>query len=383
MKHLLAILATALAIVLGICLLPAYQYIPRTLVHLLPGIDDYKIFYNRMVRAGDPHPWPVSSRYTTEPVPEALRQRVDELGTVAFVVIRNGELFYEHYREDYGPESLSNSFSMAKSIVSLLTGVALDRGYLTDVDQPVADFLPEFYGYEGQTLTLRHLLTMSAGLDWNEGYSGLLSPTTAAYYGSDLDALMKHTQLVKRAGEKMDYQSGVTQLIAMILEKATGESLSEFASQVLWTPLQAEQDALWCLDHKDGMEKAYCCFNSNARDFARFGQLILNDGVWNGKRILSADYIRDAVTPARDIQSQYDSLPNRFYGYQFWNLRYKGLDIPYMRGIYGQYVFIIPAWNAVVVRLGHQRSKTRTDQYYPDDIDIWLSAAEEILAKEQ
>ena len=143
--------------------------------------------------------------------------------------------------------------------------------------------------------------------------------------------------------------------------------------------MNAEEDALWSLDKKDGIEKAYCCFNSNARDFARFGQLILNEGDWNGRQLISSSYLKEATTPDTSLLFKEYNETNHCYGFQFWHLTYNGMEIPYMRGILGQYIFIIPDLNAVVVRLGHKRSETRSDQHYPDDIDTWLGAAVEMI----
>ena len=220
---------------------------------------------------------------------------------------------------------------------------------------------------------------MSAGVDFQEAYSSPFSPTTKLYYGNDLHKIAFGMKEIAEPGVDFIYQSGVTQLLAFLVEKATGESVSSYVSRELWTPMQAEENALWSLDKKDGMEKAYCCFNSNARDFARFGQLLLNGGSWNGRQLISESYLKEATTPDSTLRfAEYDE-PNRCYGFQFWHLNYKGMDIPYMRGILGQYVFIIPDKNAVVVRLGHKRSDTRTGQHYPDDINTWLDAALEIM----
>ncbi|MEG1615401.1 MAG: serine hydrolase [Bacteroidales bacterium] len=381
MRNLLAFFLIVIVLLLGWVLLPANQYIPRALLYTYPGIDDYPLFYNRVVEAADPSSWPVSEQYHTAPLPRLLADSQEELGTVAFVVIQDSALLFEHYNGKYGETSLSNSFSMAKSIVSLLIGIAIEEGKIKGVEQPVSDFLPEYGTFQGKTLTIRHLLTMSAGVDWNESYSGLIGPTTAAYYGGDLPWLMKRIKQIRKPGEKVLYQSGVTQLLGFIVERATGETLSDYASQKLWTPIQAEQSALWSLDHKDGAEKAYCCFNSNARDFARFGQLVLNRGKWNGIRVVPARYLEAATHPADDLISQYDSLPNRLYGYQFWIYEYKGMQIPFMRGMLGQYVFVIPEWNAVVVRLGERNREERDENHYPTDIAIWLESAEEILKR--
>lgn len=363
----------------GYLVLPSNYYLRRALTHLLPKIDQYPIFENRTVKAGDPKPWPQSEAYNTLSIPEKYQPVFDRLETVAYVIIKDSALLFEQYWEDYSPVSHSNSFSMAKSIVSLAIGGAIDDGFIKSVDQPVSDFFPEFNGYNGKPLTLRHLLTMSAGVDFDEAYSSPFSPTTKLYYGDDLQNIAFEMKEIEEPGVNFIYQSGVTQLLAFIVEKATGENISSFVSRKFWTPLHAEEDALWSLDKKDGIEKAYCCFNSNARDFARFGQLLLNEGRCDGKQLISASYLKEATTPDTSLLFKEYNETNRCYGFQFWHLTYNGMQIPYMRGILGQYVFIIPQLNAVVVRLGHKRSDTRTAQHYPDDIDTWLGAAVEMI----
>ena len=363
----------------GYLVLPSNYYLRRALTHLLPKIDQYPIFENRTIKAGDPQPWIQSEAYNTVSIPEKQLPVFEQLGTVAYVIIKDSTLLFEQYWEDYSPESHSNSFSMAKSIVSLAIGAAIDDGFIKDVDQPVSDFYPEFQGYNGKPLTLRHLLTMSAGVDFDEAYSSPFSPTTKLYYGDDLQQIAFGMKEIEEPGINFIYQSGVTQLLAFIVEKATGENISSYVSRKFWTPMNAEEDALWSLDKKDGIEKAYCCFNSNARDFARFGQLILNKGDWNGRQLISSSYLKEATTPDTSLLFKEYNETNHCYGFQFWHLSYNGMEIPYMRGILGQYIFIIPDLNAVVVRLGHKRSETRSDQHYPDDIDTWLGAAVEMI----
>ena len=360
----------------GYLVLPSNYYLRRALTHLLPKIDQYPIFENRTVKAGDPQPWIQSEAYNTVSIPEKYLPVFEQLGTVAYVIIKDSTLLFEQYWEDYSPESHSNSFSMAKSIVSLAIGAAIDDGFIKDVDQPVSDFYPEFQGYNGKPLTLRHLLTMSAGVDFDEAYSSPFSPTTKLYYGDDLQQIALGMKEIEEPGVNFIYQSGVTQLLAFIVEKATGENISSYVSRKFWTPMNAEEDALWSLDKKDGIEKAYCCFNSNARDFARFGQLILNKGDWNGRQLISSSYLKEATTPDTSLLFKEYNETNHCYGFQFWHLSYNGME---MRGILGQYIFIIPDLNAVVVRLGHKRSETRSDQHYPDDIDTWLGAAVEMI----
>lgn len=366
-------------------LLPGNYYVHRALMHLMPKIDQYTIFENRMVKADDPHPWEFAPNVENNQIAPEFAPDFKKYETVAFVVVQHNKIIQEQYWNNYSPLSMSNSFSMAKSIISLLVGCAITDGNIKSVNQPVSDFLPEWTSFEGKTLTIKDLLTMSAGVEWDESYNSLFSKTTQAYYGNDLWKLTLTEKLIEKPGVRFNYQSGVSQILAFILQKATGKNIADYASEKLWTPIQAEEDALWSLDHKDGMEKAYCCFNTNARDFARLGQLILNKGVWDGQQVVDSNYIREATTPAtwlkftrklRPGETTYrEPIPCNFYGYQFWLLNYQGLKIINMRGMIGQYILIIPQLDAVIVRLGKKRDKEyNIDQEYPKDIEVWLKA---------
>ncbi|OJJ23858.1 serine hydrolase [marine bacterium AO1-C] len=358
---------------------PKYSYLRKAVYYNLADIDDYKIFDNRTIKAGKHQPWTKTKDYNKKAPSSASLQKIESYKTVAFLVLQNSSIKYEKYWDNYSDSSWSNSFSMAKSVISLLIGAAIDEGKIKSVDQKVGDFLPQFKGGMNEQLTIRHLLSMSSGLNWDENYAGPTSMTTIAYYGKDLEKSVKQMQVVTTPGKKNVYQSGNTQVLAFVLEKATGKTVADYASEKLWQPLGAKHDALWSLDKENGHEKAYCCFNSNARDFARLGQLVLLNGRWGGRPIISEKYIKEATTPAKSLTSEGSSEPNNYYGHQFWILEYKGNIIPYMRGILGQYIFIIPKKNAVVVRLGHTRDTQYGDFHAPKDVYAYLDAAFEIL----
>lgn len=380
----LLLLVAGCAVVL---LWPGNYYVHRALLHTYPKIDQYPIFENRVVKAANPVPMPFAPGVSERRIDSVFEQDFARYGTVAFLVLKDGEVFAEQYWEDYGHQSHSNSFSMAKSIVSLLVGCAITDGYIKSVDEPVGGFLPEWGSFNGKTLTIRDLLTMSAGVRWDESSTSLFSTTTEAYYGRDLWSLAKREVLVATPGEYFNYQSGVTQILAFLLKKATGKNIADYASEKLWTPIEAEEDALWSLDHKDGMEKAYCCFNSNARDVARLGQLVLQNGYWYGKEgrisVVDSAYVAEATSPAtylKTILNDGREAPCTMYGYQFWLMNYKGHDVKYFRGILGQYIMVIPDMNTVIVRLGHKRSKEyNVEQDYPLDMEIWIDAALNLL----
>jgi len=368
-------------IVIGIGLvfyIAAPDYLIGALQRLGPRIDDYTFFENRVIETGTYDPWEIDDKYNQTSIPEAMHMEVESYDPVAFLVIQDEKIKYEEYWDGYNENSLSNSFSAAKSVVALMIGIALDEGKIQSLDQPVGDFLPEYSEGSRKELTIHQVLTMSSGLNWEEKYTTPFSTTARAYYGSNIADLVTDLEVVEKPGIYFDYLSGNTQILAMVVEAATGKRISHYASEKIWMLIGAQHDALWCLDSEDGMEKAYCCYNTNARDFARFGQLVLNNGVWNNKVIISEDYISDATTAKEYLLDKKDNKPVDFYGYQWWIVEYKGLKIPYMRGILGQYIFSIREKNAVIVRLGHDRSSEYIGKH-PKDVYLYLDAAFMIL----
>lgn len=367
--------AIVFLVILTYLLVP--RYLINALIHGNPEIDDYLFFANRTVAAGKTQPWKISPKVNAVTLPDTLMMNMEKMQTVAFLVIQNQEIIFEKYWEGYSESSLSNSFSAAKSIVGLLVGIALDEGYIDSLNQSIGDFLPEYAIGDKKNIRIRDLLTMSSGLNWEETYTSPWSMTTQAYYGNNLPKLMNQLEVAEAPGKRFNYLSGDTELLAMVLKRATGMTLSEYASEKLWKKMGAVHDALWSLDHEDGMEKAYCCFNSNARDFARFGQLILNNGSWNGEQVISEDYLREATSPASYLLDE-KNKPVDFYGFQWWIIPYKDQSIPYMRGILGQYIFALPEQNAVIVRLGHKRSKQYVGEHTMGTY-VYLKAGEHIL----
>lgn len=343
-------------------------------------IDNYLFFDNREVKAGVPQPWNVSKNYNQKAVPNKGLSELEKMKSIAFLIVRNDSIVHEQYWEGYNQNSLSNSFSMAKSIVSMLVGIAIDEGKIENEDQSVADFLPEFKAGDKSNITIKHLLTMSSGINFDENYKSPISYTAEAYFGKDLVATTMKYKATEEPGKVWKYLSGNTELLGLIVEKATGKTISEYASEKLWKPMGASMDALWSLDTEGGHEKAYCCFNTNARDFARFGKLFLDTGKWNGQTIISEDYVLKSTTPA-DLKYK-DGKQNSKYGYQWWLMpNYKGHTIYYMRGILGQYVICIPDQNMVVVRLGHKREKELNEEGHPLDVITYIDTALEICGE--
>tara|TARA_B100000886_G_scaffold335419_1_gene292458 strand:- start:90 stop:1250 length:1161 start_codon:yes stop_codon:yes gene_type:complete len=335
--------------------------------HNTATIEDIQFFETRIVASKNGKQWPEASNYNKTNITDKLRSRLVKNQSIAFVVIQNDSIRFEEYWGIGSRKSRTNSFSMSKSIVSILIGIAIDEGYIESVDQKIIDFIPE-YKREGENfnkdVTIKHLLTMSSGMSWEEDYYNPFGVTAESYFTKKLEQLMYHIDFNKKPGETWNYQSGNTQLIGIILARATGKTLSEYASEKLWIPMQATDDAEWMIDDINGTEKSFCCLNSNALDYARFGQLFMDKGNWKGQQLIDSTYVKASLST--DLTGH--------YGYSWWlyNTQFK-YPVFCMSGINGQYVISIPKLDLVAVRLGHKDEKylnnTTTDlKYYIKEI---------------
>ncbi len=343
--------------------------------HTTAFLEDYKEFDNDTVPAGEHHPWPLHAGYNTAEQPDELMQWHERLGTVAFLVIKNDSIWFEEYYDGFGKSSRSNSFSMAKSMVSAMLGKAIMDGKIEGLDQPVSDFYPEFSEGLNAEVTVGDLSSMASGLDWDEAYYSPFSITTRAYFYNDLRAMMLDLDIVEAPGQSYKYLSGNTQLLGMVIEKATGQPLSDYFSDSFWKPLGASQPAYWQLDDdENGMVKAYCCLASNARDFARFGKLYKDFGKWDGRQLLDSVFVVKSVSP------RFEKSPQ--YGYGWWLLNRNGKDFFMMRGHLGQYVIVQPDDNLIIVRLGHKNAKGPDPTVrFSDDIYAYIDGAYNMLYK--
>ena len=343
------LLALILAIV-GLLYITDYDYIIKGVRvvymtgHTTAYIDDYVHFENDTIFAGGPSwDWPKHQQYNQVKPTDELNRVNELLETVAFVIIRNDSIWYESYADDYGRDSRSNSFSMAKSITSAMLGKAIEDGYIKSLDQKVGDFFPQ---YADDATTVGDLSSMASGLDWDESYKSPFSVTARAYYDDDLAETILNQQVVDTPGEDFTYLSGSTQLLGMVIEKATGKKMAAYLSESFWQPLGMQNDALWQVDDKKNrLAKTYCCIASNALDFARFGRLFKNKGNWNGRQILDTAFVETATV------SRFEGEP---YGYGFWISNHLDKHIFVMRGILGQYVITVPEDDLIIVRLGRQ-----------------------------
>ena len=325
-------------------------------------IDDHRFFYNDTVFTSKKTPIPFSSEFSSDFKNDELERLLEKSKSVAFLVVKNDSLYFEKYWGGVGENSSTNSFSMAKSITSLLVGCAIRDGFISSVEQSVSDFIPELNFYENaEDLKIKHLLEMSSGLDWLENYKRPISVTAEAYYGTNLEKLILSQRFVAPPGSSYNYQSGNTQILGVLLERAIGEKISSFASRVLWSKIGAENDALWTLDYSGGLAKTFCCFNSSARDFAKIGLLMLNRGRLNGNVVVEEDYVDWLLSKPTLIHgdNKFGRLGKEVdhYSNSWWTAVVLGREVFYARGFLGQYVVVIPDISVVFVRLGKKENE--------------------------
>lgn len=369
----LAVLLLALVIGLSVS---GYGYILKGVWvvylhgHTTAYIDDFEFFDTFNIPASThPQPWPLHKDYNTVEATNTLSKINDTLGTIAFLIIKNDSIWYEKYFDAFGKDSQTNSFSMAKSITSALLGKAIEEGHIKSLKQPVADFYPQF---AGSGMTVGDLSSMASGLNWDESYANPFGMTARAYYDDNLSELILGLKVVDTPGLEFKYLSGNTQLLAMVIQKATGKKLADYLYESFWNPMGAVNSAIWQVDDdEDYLVKAYCCLGSNARDFARFGKLYKDYGKWNGRQLLDSSFVAKSINPRFPEKS-----PE--YGYGFWLSDYMGKHIFAMRGILGQYVIVIPEDNLIIVRLGHQRGK-RTELPFSSDFYSYITEAYAML----
>ncbi len=336
-----------------------FNHIYKALMYNFVGIDDHELFYSRNIKKSpNPDQWEYAENYNKKEISTKFQKFSDSLQTTSFLVIKDKKIVLEHYYGGYSDTSHTNSFSMAKSYISALIGFALQDGKIKSLDQPVSDFLNSFKTDGKEKITIKHVLMMSSGLSWDESYAGPFSITTKAYYGNNLKKIIEEEKAIETPGIEFKYLSGNTQVLALILEEATGKRVADYASEKLSGPLGHEQDAFWSLDRENGTEKAYCCISTNARDFARIGQLYLDSGKWNNRQLLDKDFILESLKP-NELRHPETKKPLDFYGYHWWLIPEYNQGIFYARGILGQYIIGIPEKNIVIVRLGHDRGERR------------------------
>jgi len=320
-----------------------------------------QLFTTRLVgHSGAPSPLPKVERpmdftYSFAGKTWTAQQALERTYTNALLIMKDGRIVTEIYRNGSNERTRFMGWSMTKSITSTLVGAALADGLIASLDDPITRYLPELKGGGYDGVTIRQILQMRSGVDYEERYD-FANPGIAA--SNHINALVKNVarfadvaRTIKRKskpGEVFAYKTIDTAVLGWMIERVSGGSVAAYTARKLWEPLGTEADGFYIMDGEPGTGREFsgAGFNATLRDWARFGQMMLDEGVINGKRVVSADWVKAAQAPAGP-----EDGPEGGYGYQWWTMAnspaYSAI------GLQGQYVYIDPASRTVVVKLSY------------------------------
>ncbi len=287
--------------------------------------------------------------------------------SIAFLVVRDGAILYEQYFQGHSETSLSQLFSVSKSFTSALIGMAIEDGYMEGVEQPVTDLIPELLERGFGVVTLHHLLTMTSGSSYHEN-DNPFGEHVILNYTPNLEVEILQFTMEREPGELYRYKSGDNALLSLALARALDdEALTAYAQRRLWTPLRMQDQGVWSTDREvDGLERSWCCLATTARDIAKFGALYLNNGLWRGEQLLSADWVEQSTgqsqVPGDLWPGEYQEVGWRGYGYQWWLASEQTGDF-FAFGKDGQFVYVNPSEQVVIVRLGRSAGDLRGSQW--------------------
>ena len=282
--------------------------------------------------------------------PLSISEYMEQQRLAGMVILQDGKIRKEEYRREFDKDGRWTSFSVAKSLVSTLVGAAIKDGHIKSIDDPLTTYIPELKGSGYDGVTVLQLLTMTSGVEWNEDYADPKSDVALFNQTKSVDGMdpiivyMKTLKSEAAPGTRWQYNTGETNLIGVLVAKATGKSLSEYLSEKIWKPYGMGQDAEW-LVNEGGKEIGGCCISATVRDYALFGQFAMDGGKIGDISVVPDGWFEQAGKKQADI-----GAPGRGYGYQWWTFddgSFAG------QGIFGQGIFIDPAQKLVIATNGN------------------------------
>jgi CubicO group peptidase (beta-lactamase class C family) len=279
-----------------------------------------------------------------------------EHGCRAVVVLRHGRIVWERYWGGWNAVSKDNSWSMAKSVTSALVGIAIEEGKIKGLDQPAADFIPEWRGSAREKITVGQLLSMTSGLTWTMVYDPPSGDTAKMIASADQVAYALNRQVYREPGTDWYYSDGDAETFSRIIKAATGMEVGQYAQEKLFGPI-GMKNADWMTD-QHGQAMTYCCIMDTARDFARFGYLFLRNGKWGDQQVVPQDWVKTSTQPSQ--------IENMNYGYYWWlfDLPDVPKDMFAAMGFATKRLYIVPSLDVVAVRLGEGDDLTWDDNAF-------------------
>ena len=297
-----------------------------------------------------------------------LSKELDHYKTDGLIVLHNGNLLYENYWNNNSANSKHIAFSVTKSFVSALVGIALDEGLIDNIEDPITKYLPDFKGTGYEGVRIKDILQMSSGVDFNEDYADPKSDINrfgrATARGSSFRDFAKSLERGREPGTYHHYVSIDTQVLGFLLAEVTGMPLKEYLYKKIWNKIGMEDDAFFIVDN-NGVEMALGGLNATLRDYAKFGELYLNRGKWNGEQVVPASWVDASHTTdgphLKPGESELSSSPWG-YGLQWWVPGFPDTDYT-ASGVYNQYIYIDPLTNVVIAKTSSNHRYTSEKEY--------------------
>lgn len=287
---------------------------------------------------------------------KSLDQFLEEARTLGLIVLKDGAVIHEEYRMEAGPDDRFTSWSVGKSFVATLVAMAMRDGLIDSLDDPAEKYAAQFEGSDYGGTSLRHLLMMSAGVDFNEDYGAPDSDIDPFFFdafimGKNVDEMAAAIERDRPAGEDLHYVSPNTHVLSAVVRAVYDKPLAAIMEEQIWKPLDMSGDAYWSQNVQggNGIAIGYCCLNAKLEDYARFGQFYLQDGVWNGQRLLPEGWVTMATTPQAPFQEPGATYDIVGYGLHFWVPEDADGEFQ-MAGVFGQYIWVDRKRGVVIAR---------------------------------
>ena len=294
---------------------------------------------------------------------KSTQRLMDITDATGLLVIKNDTILFEEYFHGNTEDSHTIAWSVTKSFVSALMGIAIEEGIVTSIDDTVIQYVPELKGSAYENITIKNLLQMSSGVRWNEDYGDFNSDINrfgrTLALGSSFESFVQSLETAREQGTYCLYNSMDTQVLGMIISRASGMSLSNYLEAKIWKPIGMENKAWWVIDDV-GDEFAAAGLNASLRDYARFGKLYLNKGTFNGEQIVPADWVEQSLTP--DAPHLMPGKRSFGYGYQWWIPQSEQGEFMAI-GVYNQFIYVNPAENVIIVKSSAYSSYGSGDEY--------------------
>lgn len=297
---------------------------------------------------------PLPDRYVFNGETRQRMAFLEKTHATGLMVLKDGVILHEEYRLGASPTSTLTSWSMAKSVVATLVGIALKEGRIASLDDKASKYIPELQGKAYGETTVKDLLRMASGVKFDENYASKTSDINKLFYkvfifGTPIDDAVKDLPAEETPGTKFHYKSVDSQVLAWVLRRATGKSVVAYAREKLWQPLGMQDNAFWNLDRPDGNELAYCCLNTTLRDYAKLGQLYLQQGKWQGRQILPEDWVKETTQRPEPWLAAGNGYEERGYGYHWWLPKNPDHEF-FANGVWGQTIFVNQNAGIVIVK---------------------------------